>query len=282
MSLNKFWDEYELFFYFEFINMPNFQESKRVLLKNEMGSYFINRDFTIYQMKAEPFDIITELDFRNNRDTFMRILYSIHLSKVYDFIEFHYDKYGRDKRTWLTYVYNEFKGSKTTKGGIEQQPIQSELMLLEWCEKKINELDPKIINKKNVHGKKFIHKERIEELNEIKDSKFDLGKLIKMLTEINDNYSLGNFYSVAMLGRSVINHIPPIFGFEKFSEVSNNYGNSSFKKSMSHLNTSMRSIADNYLHTTVRKKESLPNENQIDFSQDFDVLLGEIVIKLTE
>jgi len=46
---------------------------------------------------------------------------------------------------------------------------------------------------------------------------------------------------------------------------------------MGHLNVSMRSIADNYLHMPIRKNEILPNENQIDFSRELDFLLAEII-----
>lgn len=282
MGLTKFWNEYELYFYCEFINDSSFPESKKNKLQQDMGSFFINNDFTIYQKKTDPIDKITETDFRNNFITFLRILIHLPISKVVDFLEFHLDKYQGDKLTFLKFIYHEFKGSKHTQGGKEVPRPQAELILFDWCESKFNELEPKVKTKQSIYKKTFVHKVRIEQLTEIKNSNYDLNKLIKILEEINDNYSLGNFYSVAMLGRSVINHIPPVFGFKTFNEVSNNYGTKSFKKNMSHLNISMRSIADNYLHDTIRKKESLPNENQVDFSRDLDVLLGEIIIKLSE
>ena len=282
MGLTEFWNEYELYFHCEFINDSEFPESKRNKLQKDIGSFFINKDFTIYQEKTSPINEITETDFHNNYGTFLRILIHLPIPKVVEFLEFHLDKYQGEKLTFLRFVYHEFKGSKNTQGGKEIPRYQAELILFEWCEQKFNKLDPKIKTKHIIYNKAFIHKARIKKLTEIEELNFDLGKLIKMLEEINDSYSLGNFYSVAMLGRSVINHIPPIFGFKTFNEVSSNYGNASFKKNMSHLNISMRSIADNYLHAPIRKKESLPNENQIDFSRDLDVLLGEIIIKLTE
>jgi hypothetical protein len=45
---------------------------------------------------------------------------------------------------------------------------------------------------------------------------------------------------------------------------------------MKNLNASSRKIADQYLHTHIRNKEVLPNEQQIDFLNDLDVLLSEI------
>lgn len=130
--------------------------------------------------------------------------------------------------------------------------------------------------------KTFIDLTRLQELSQTKNSDFDLTRLIRLCAELNDNFFRENFLSVAVIGRTITNHIPPIFGFGTFTEVVNNYGGSSFKKSMNHLNGSLKNIADGILHDTIRKKESLPNSTQVNFSQDLDVLLAEIVRKLNE
>jgi hypothetical protein len=133
----------------------------------------------------------------------------------------------------------------------------------------------------HVKTKQFINLSRIDELRHIKSDRFDLIRLIKLCEEMNDNYSHRNFMTVAIIGRAILDHIPPIFNFETFENFANNYGgaknNKSIKKVMQHLNGSLRNIADKFLHQVVRNKESLPTENQIDFSQDLDVLLEEIV-----
>ena len=123
----------------------------------------------------------------------------------------------------------------------------------------------------------FIDDERISELEKIESEDFDFTKLIALCRELNWNYSNGNFLTVSMLCRAIIDHIPPIFSLNSFNEVSNNYGTKSFKKNMLNLNNSLRNIADSYLHQTIRKKESLPNKTQIDFKNDLDVLIAEIV-----
>jgi len=79
-----------------------------------------------------------------------------------------------------------------------------------------------------------------------------------------------------MLVRAIADHIPPIFEKSTFTEVANNHGSKSFKESMKNLDNSSRKISDSHLHTQIRKKEVLPNSNQVDFSNDLDVLLGEI------
>jgi hypothetical protein len=124
---------------------------------------------------------------------------------------------------------------------------------------------------------RFVHPDRLESLRNLKVESFDLSRLVKLCEELNDNFQRENFLSVAMIGRSILDHVPPIFGLKTFNEVANNYGGKSFKKASQHLNSTMRSIADSYLHETIRSKESLPNENQVNFSQDLDVLIGEII-----
>jgi len=71
---------------------------------------------------------------------------------------------------------------------------------------------------------------------------------------------------------------PPIFDQRTFTEVANNYaGTKSFKASIRTLDRSLRNIADQHLHSPIRSSETLPNARQVDFGNDLDVLLAEIV-----
>jgi hypothetical protein len=136
----------------------------------------------------------------------------------------------------------------------------------------IDEIPTEILN-----NDEFVHSDRINELTHIKSEKFDYSRLVGLCKELKSSYSHQNYLSVAMLGRAILDHIPPVFGFNTFNEVANNYGTQSFKKNMAQLNVSMRSIADMYLHQTIRKKEILPNKIQVDFRSELDVLLAEII-----
>ncbi len=125
--------------------------------------------------------------------------------------------------------------------------------------------------------KDYIHQTRIKELKEITAAQFDLCKLLKFCDELNTCYKANNLLAIIMLTRALIDHVPPIFGFKTFKEVVNNYnGTKSFKENMERLDASCRKIADQHLHTPIRKSESLPTMNQVDFTNDIDVLLAEI------
>jgi len=124
----------------------------------------------------------------------------------------------------------------------------------------------------------YVHQDRISELKAIKTDIFDLTKLIQLCIELNSSRVDGNLFAIIMLCRTIIDHVPPIFGVKNFNEVANNYaGSRSFKESMERLNNSSRKIADQHLHTQIRKSETLPTITQVDFSNDLDLLLSEVV-----
>ncbi|HBU69743.1 MAG TPA: hypothetical protein DEE98_05105 [Elusimicrobia bacterium] len=123
----------------------------------------------------------------------------------------------------------------------------------------------------------YVDKKRIVELKNIK-CHYDLTRLVQMLYELDDASSRNNYISVIMLVRAILDHVPPLFGNKNFLEFANNYnGGRSFKESMVRLQESCRKIADSYLHGQIRTKESLPNRIQINFSNDIDLLLSEII-----
>lgn len=124
----------------------------------------------------------------------------------------------------------------------------------------------------------YVSEQRIEQLSALFPKDFDLGRLLAVLRELNIAYRTSSFMAIAMLVRSVIDHVPPIFSARTFNEVVSNYGGTkSFKKSMEHLNSSLRNVADAHLHVPIRGSESLPTFPQVDFRADLDVLLGELV-----
>ncbi len=123
----------------------------------------------------------------------------------------------------------------------------------------------------------YVDPGRINELRSITSQKFDLSKLTELCEELTRCDADESLLAVTILTRAILDHVPPIFGYNSFSEVANNYGSGSFKKSMQHLQNSLRNIADAYLHTHIRNKESLPTRTQVNFSNDLDVLLAEII-----
>lgn len=126
----------------------------------------------------------------------------------------------------------------------------------------------------------FVHRNRIDALGKIRNSNFDLSKLLRLCKEINDNYELENYFAVGALVRGILDHIPPLLGKNTFSEVANNYGGRSFKEIMIHLEKVSKNIGNIILHAQVKLNETLPNENTVDCKNALDTLFGEIINKL--
>ncbi|RUW55820.1 hypothetical protein [Mesorhizobium sp. M8A.F.Ca.ET.021.01.1.1] len=118
---------------------------------------------------------------------------------------------------------------------------------------------------------------RLAELLAITGAKFDLRRLIRYCEEINDAYERENYFSVAMLLRAIADHVPPIFNVGSFRQYASSCGGQSLKGTMTHLDNSLRNIADGILHQQIRPREILPTASQVNFRQDLDVLLGEVV-----
>jgi hypothetical protein len=66
----------------------------------------------------------------------------------------------------------------------------------------------------------YVDNSRIEELR-IVETKWDLGRLIRLLEELNNAYEKGCYMTVAMIVR-IVDHIPPIFDSKNFDMVANN------------------------------------------------------------
>lgn len=128
-----------------------------------------------------------------------------------------------------------------------------------------------------VHGP-MVAVDRINELRDLTSKQFDFSRLIKLCEDINTNYQNGSYFGTAALTRAVLDHVPPIFGKDSFAEVANNYGSKSFKGTMLHLHATVKHIADGHLHSHIRKHESLPVAQQVDFGPGLDVLLAEIIV----
>jgi len=126
----------------------------------------------------------------------------------------------------------------------------------------------------------YVDSSRIDELRRIESDRFDLSRVIAICEELNHCSRSQCFIAVAALVRALIDHVPPIFGKESFTEVANHHRGKSFKECALRLDGAGRSVGDLNLHQQIRRKESLPTRVQVDFRSDLDVLLSELIVQL--
>jgi hypothetical protein len=76
-------------------------------------------------------------------------------------------------------------------------------------------------------------------------ARYDVAKLIELCKELNCVYQAQCFLATAILVRTVLDHVPPIFRYKSFTDVANSYsgGSKSFRQSMVSLENSSRKIA---------------------------------------
>lgn len=126
-------------------------------------------------------------------------------------------------------------------------------------------------------GATLIGETRLAQLRTIQSPRFDFARVVRLCEELNAAYSNGCYMAVAALIRSLLDHIPPVFDQPAFAQVASNHDGQAFKNAMQRLQSSARSIADAHLHQQIRKRETLPLAQQVNFAAELDVLLAEAV-----
>lgn len=134
------------------------------------------------------------------------------------------------------------------------------------------------IQSDGVSAPSFLSLIRITELKGASHADHDFTRLICLCEELNDNATRNNPLAVIMLTRAILDHVPPVFGFDTFAMVASNYagGGSSFKKSMERLENHARKVADRFLHSKIRNKETRPTMNEVNFAQELETMLSEL------
>jgi hypothetical protein len=121
----------------------------------------------------------------------------------------------------------------------------------------------------------------IARLAEKQSGAVDVGSLVKMCREINSSYAHGNVLATALLMRTVLNHVPPVFGHDTFSQVLANIGKS-LKESFEHLENGLRKVADFHAHRKIAASESYPSIAQVEpFKPQFELLLQQVEERLS-
>jgi len=186
-------------------------------------------------------------------------------------------QYAREEQ-WEKLGVDVVKQDLMNGGGVRfvGGPPENREAALAWVRRKENK--PPV--KPGVAGEwVLIADSRLDELRALTSSQFDFRKLIRLCEELNMASREECHFATGMLTRGLLDHVPPLFGVKSFSEVANNYvgGSKSFKDTMLHLDTAAKKIADGLLHTQIRKSETLPTAQQVNFAPALDLLLGEII-----
>lgn len=117
----------------------------------------------------------------------------------------------------------------------------------------------------------------IERLSNVELQKFDIVFLVRMCREINSCFAHSNLVATVLLMRAVLNYVPPLFGYETFSQVVANIGRS-FKDSFDHLEKGLRKIADFHTHRRIGTAEFYPSIAQVEpYKPQFELLLQQVV-----
>lgn len=125
----------------------------------------------------------------------------------------------------------------------------------------------------------IVNPDIVATLEQTASTRFDTNFLARLCQEINSSYAHGNVIATALLMRSLLNYVPPIFGHTSFSQVTAQSGRS-LKGSFEHLENGLRKIADFQTHRTGGPFTPYPSVAQVEpFKPQFELLMQEILIK---
>jgi hypothetical protein len=184
------------------------------------------------------------------------------------------NKFARELANWV----NQYSGGMS--GGPSLVAVQGSHKLMASALKQMGRLQAAAATAPPQPPKSirppYVSVSRLEELRVLPKARWDLTRLIRMVEELNDAYERGNFVTVTMLVRAIKDHVPPVFSSTNFAGVFNS-SSKSVKGNLERLENSLKHIADGQLHSHIRTSEVLPTDVQVDFRNDLDVLLGEVV-----
>jgi hypothetical protein len=129
----------------------------------------------------------------------------------------------------------------------------------------------------------YVDPMRIDQLKSISSKQFDLSRLIRLCEELNINFTGKCCLGTIMITRAILDHVPPIFGCSTFSAITaDNSGSGALKQAVQNLSDGFGKIAGRYLDRHIKDVEPLPAINQVDFSEEIDILLMETAARLSD
>ncbi len=270
---------WKFFDYALITNSPTYKEFEMDFISNGNQSLVkqIKCFLRIRRIGDNQLDISINNKFDNSKS--INLMYSF-VYKVYDQMQ-KWEKFELNVNKSTTYKINEIIGIYNKIWEYINNRLMEDNLLQ----------DKEYIEKKILDNNLFIDRELIDQIRNIKSEKFDFTKLISLCNELNINYLNKCYYSVTLLIRAIIDHIPPIFELTSFERFVNEYksvnssknsSKDSFKDAMKHLNNILRNVANIHIHEMINKKHVDPSQGLIDFRSPLALLLSEIIKKMSK
>jgi hypothetical protein len=130
--------------------------------------------------------------------------------------------------------------------------------------------------------KTYIDVRLLEELEGLgKACPWSLDKLLHLARELNANHTADQPYACHMLLRAILDHVPPAFGYERFTQVVSNHSwGATDSRYMKKLIES-RNASDDVLHRQIRKNLSRIGMDDLPPRAYVNALLQELLTLLS-
>ena len=151
-------------------------------------------------------------------------------------------------------------------------------------EKYNNNIKNEIKGKEQIKNENYINLGYIDQLKSYDNLKFDLNKLISLCEELNIAYNYDCFFSIGILTRMILDHVPPIFKSKTLIDAASNWtkDKKSFKQIVLNLEKFNRKIYDLMLHSKISEKSQSITFEEVDSKNGLNLLISEIISLLSD
>ena len=101
--------------------------------------------------------------------------------------------------------------------------------------------------------------------------KLDRSKLLRLIEELNENYTRGSTYAAHAVLRALLDHIPPLLGYTSFTAVVNNYPWSRTDKAYMRRLLDFKLQADDAMHRQISARADLLSPHDSSYSRGLTV-----------
>lgn len=127
----------------------------------------------------------------------------------------------------------------------------------------------------------YVNQGLIDQLEGLQPKGLHLGKLKAMLRELNAVYTAEQPYASLMLCRAIMDHVPPIFGFNTFANVVSQVNGQTDRKHLMLLRDN-RFVSDDALHRPISKHADILELQDVPNRQAINTLVRLIIDALDQ
>lgn len=130
----------------------------------------------------------------------------------------------------------------------------------------------------------YVERGIIDQLKSVENERWGgVDRLVRFCEELNACFTGGQLFAVTCLTRTILGYVVPLFRCKTFDQVAKlEFGSKELEEAVKCLDSSFRNVGNHYLGSPISQGGVLPSPRQVDFAEELNTLLAEVVRLLRE